>query len=70
MYSSQLSRYDTATDQTVSNQYFGPDPRNETKFLISDMKGSAFALDKPPSKKKKESKSKFKREQKKKNRSK
>jgi ribosomal protection tetracycline resistance protein len=64
VYSSYLSRYETSNNQNVTKNYLGPDPRNETVFVINEMGGSLDALDKPFTKKKKESSAKFKRQQK------
>ena len=44
--------------------YIGNDPRNETTFIINDMKASLDSLDETLMKKKKESRSKFARQQK------
>ena len=64
IFSSYISRYEQSNNQNIEKPYIWPDPRNETVFLINDMKGSYEALDKPISKKKKESSSKFKRQKK------
>jgi hypothetical protein len=64
IYESYISRYEISNNQDISKPYIWPDPRNETPFLISDMKWSFEALDKPISKRKKESSSKFKRQKK------
>lgn len=40
-------------------EYIGDDPRNETTFIINDMKASLDSFDEPLMKKKKESRSKF-----------
>ena len=64
VYSSYLSRYEVSNNQEIARNYFGPDPRNETVFVINEMGGSLDALDKPFTKRKKESSSKFKRQQK------
>lgn len=61
VYTSNIIRYEATNNQTIKKTYIWPDPRNETFFLINDMKWSFEALDKPISKKKKESSSKFKR---------
>ena len=45
-------------------EYIGADPRNETTFVINDMKASLDSLDETLMKKKKESRSKFARIQK------
>ncbi len=62
-YSSSLSRYEHGVNDIVENDYTGPDPRNETTFVINDMNASLDALDKRLMKKKKESRSKFARQQ-------
>ncbi len=58
-----LSHYQKSLDQNITGNYFGEDPRNETTFVIAEMKGSLEPLDNPFTKKKKESSSKFKRKQ-------
>lgn len=63
-YSSYISRYEISKDQNAEMGFIGPDPRNETTFVISDMKSSMEPLDKTLMKKKKESRSKFARQQK------
>ena len=63
-YASYISRYDISKNQNVQIEYIGPDPRNETTFVINDMKSSMEPLDKKLMKKKKESRSKFARQQK------
>jgi len=62
-YSSYLSRYEQSVNDIVENDYIGADPRNETTFVINDMGSSLDALDKRLMKKKKESRSKFARQQ-------
>ncbi len=61
VFSSQIDRYEISNNQDIEKLYIWPDPRNETRFLINDMWWSYEALDKPVSKKKKESSAKFKR---------
>lgn len=64
IFSSTVEKYRTARNQTIECPYIGPDPRNEVTFVISDMNASLDALDPVMSKKKKVSRSKFKRNQK------
>ncbi len=61
VYSSFISRYEISDNQDIQKEYIWPDPRNETYFLIKEMKWSYEALDKPISQKKKTSSAKFKR---------
>ena len=63
-YTSYISRYDISKNQDAKIEYIGADPRNETTFVINDMKASMEPLDKTLMKKKKESRSKFARQQK------
>jgi ribosomal protection tetracycline resistance protein len=63
-FASSLSRYELSPNKNIENNFIGPDPRNETTFVISDMKASLEPLDKTLMKKKKESRSKFARQQK------
>ena len=63
-YTSYISRYDVSKNQDAKIEYIGADPRNETTFVINDMKASMEPLDKTLMKKKKESRSKFARQQK------
>ena len=63
-YSSHISKYELSRNQDVEIDYIGADPRNETTFVISDMRASLEPLDKTLMKKKKESRSKFARQQK------
>lgn len=63
-YASYVSKYDISKSQDVSLDYIGADPRNETTFVINDMKASMEPLDETLMKKKKESRSKFARQQK------
>lgn len=63
-YTSFVSRYDVSKTQDAHLEYIGADPRNETTFVINDMKASMEPLDKELMKKKKDSRSKFARQQK------
>lgn len=63
-YSSYVSKYEISRNQDVEIGYVGADPRNETTFLINDMRASLEPLDRTLMKKKKESRSKFARQQK------
>ena len=63
-YASHICRYDISKNQDVKMEYLGPDPRNETTFIINDMRASLDSLDETLMKKKKESRSKFARVQK------
>lgn len=63
-YTSFVTKYDISKNQDAQIEYIGADPRNETTFVISDMKASMEPLDKTLMKKKKESRSKFARQQK------
>lgn len=63
-YTSYIYRYDISRTQDATIEYIGPDPRNETTFVIGDMKASMEPLDRTLMKKKKESRSKFARQQK------
>ncbi|MDO5568733.1 MAG: TetM/TetW/TetO/TetS family tetracycline resistance ribosomal protection protein [bacterium] len=63
-YTSSISRYEISRNQDASIEFIGADPRNETTFVINDMKASMEPLDKTLMKKKKESRSKFARQQK------
>lgn len=60
-YTSYISRYDISKNQNIQMEYMGVDPRNETTFIINDMKASLDSLDEVLMKKKKESRSKFSR---------
>jgi len=66
-YASYISKYEISRNQDVDIDYIGADPRNETTFVISDMRASLEPLDRTLMKKKKESRSKFARQQKEKN---
>lgn len=63
-YTSVVSKYEISKNQNAEMDYIGFDPRNETTFVINDMKASLDALDETLMKKKKESRSKFARLQK------
>ena len=63
-YTSYVSKYEISKTQDVKMNYIGADPRNETTFIINDMKASLDSLDETLMKKKKESRSKFARIQK------
>lgn len=61
-YSYEFSQYRFSEEQEVFEKRFGPDPSNETKFVIGDMKASLAALDNEGTGKKPR-RSKFAREQ-------
>jgi ribosomal protection tetracycline resistance protein len=63
-YSYSITKYEISNNQNAKCDYIGPDPRNETTFVINDMRASLESLDKTLMKKKKESRSKFARQQK------
>lgn len=63
-YTSYISKYEISKNQDAKMEYIGADPRNETTFVINDMKASLDSLDETLMKKKKESRSKFARIQK------
>lgn len=63
-YTSYILKYDISKNQDAQIEYIGADPRNETTFVINDMKASMEPLDTTLMKKKKESRSKFARQQK------
>ncbi len=63
-FSSYISKYEISRNQDVEIDYIGADPRNETTFVINDMRASLEPLDRTLMKKKKESRSKFARQQK------
>lgn len=67
IYSIQLSKYEISSNQDIINNYIGFDPRNEVKFVINEMGGSLLSLDVEFTKRKKESRAKFKRKQEEKN---
>lgn len=58
---SKIIKYESYFQKNIENEYYGPDPRNEVVFVINDMKAGLDSLDPIMSKKKKVSKSKFKR---------
>jgi ribosomal protection tetracycline resistance protein len=62
IYTFQVQKYKLSSNQSIECEHIGPDPRNEVTFIISDMKASLDYLDPVMSKKKKVSRSKFKRE--------
>lgn len=64
LFYNKISKYNPSFHQNIENQYYGPDPRNEVRFVINDMKAGLDSLDPVMSKKKKVSRSKFKRVQK------
>ncbi len=61
-YSYEFSEYKFADEQETFEKRFGPDPSNEVKFVIGDMKASLDALDNEGTGKKPR-RSKFAREQ-------
>ncbi len=62
-FNSKLLKYEISKEQNIEMPYYGLDPRNETKFIKQDMKWSLEVLDLEWVKKKKASRSKFKRGQ-------
>lgn len=60
IFSSSIIRYTDSTHQNILNEYVGFDPRNEVRFVISEMGGDLDNLDVAVSKKRKSSRSKFK----------
>ena len=60
IFSSNIIRYADSIQQNILNEYVGFDPRNEVKFVISEMGGDLDNLDIAVSKKRKSSRSKFK----------
>lgn len=60
IFSSNIVRYAESSQQNIFNEYVGFDPRNEVKFVISEMGGDLDNLDVAVSKKRKSSRSKFK----------
>lgn len=64
LFYSKITKYKSTYHQDIENQYYGPDPRNEVRFVINDMKAGLDSLDPIISKKKKVSRSKFRRVQK------
>ena len=63
IFSSVINKYEISSDQNIENEFIGPDPRNEVMFVINNMNSSLDSLDPIMSKKKKPSRSKFKRVQ-------
>jgi len=63
IFRSHFSGYEISRNQFKEIPFMGSDPRNEVVFVINDMKASLESLDKPLMKKKKDSRSKFKRKQ-------
>ena len=63
-YTSYIDKYEISKNQGAQMAYLGPDPRNETTFIINDMHASLDSLDETLMKKKKESRSKYARIQK------
>lgn len=59
-FSSSIIRYTDSAQQNILNEYVGFDPRNEVRFVISEMGGDLDNLDVAVSKKRKSSRSKFK----------
>lgn len=64
LYYSKIVKYSPSFQRGIENLYYGPDPRNEVRFVINDMKAGLDSLDPIMSKKKKASRSKYKRVQK------
>lgn len=62
IYNQVVNKYELSRNQKLETKFIGPDPRNEVPFVIGDMSASLDYLDPIKSKKKKVSKSKFKRE--------
>ena len=60
IFSSNIIRYADSAQQNILNEYVGFDPRNEVRFVISEMGGDLDNLDVAVSKKRKSSRSKFK----------
>lgn len=60
IFSSSIIRYTDSAQQNILNEYVGFDPRNEVRFVISEMGGDLDNLDVAVSKKRKSSRSKFK----------
>lgn len=59
IFSSNIIRYADSVQQNILNEYVGFDPRNEVRFVISEMGGNLDNLDVAVSKKRKSSRSKF-----------
>lgn len=60
IFSSSITHYTDSAQQNILNEYAGFDPRNEVRFVISEMGGDLNNLDVAVSKKRKSSRSKFK----------
>lgn len=60
IFSNKIKKYTESIDQTVENDFFNFDPRNEVKFVVTEMGGDINNLDVAVSKKRKASRSKFK----------
>lgn len=60
LFTSSIKRYEESREQNVMNEYVGFDPRNEVKFVVSEIGGNLDKLDVAVSKKRKSSRSKFK----------
>lgn len=60
IFSSSIIRYTDSAQQNILNEYVGFDPRNEVRFVISEMGGDLDNLDVAVSKRRKSSRSKFK----------
>lgn len=60
IFSTSIIRYTDSAQQNILNEYVGFDPRNEVRFVISEMGGDLDNLDVAVSKKRKSSRSKFK----------
>ena len=60
IFSSSIIHYTESAQQNIFNEYVGFDPRNEVRFVISEMGGDLDNLDVAVSKKRKSSRSKFK----------
>lgn len=61
VFSSEIVRYDISKNQNIEREYYGSDPRNETVFLREDLGGSLDELGEFLEKKKRATKSKFKK---------
>lgn len=60
IFSNSIICYKDSAQQNIFNEYVGFDPRNEVRFVISEMGGDLDNLDVAVSKKRKSSRSKFK----------
>ena len=64
IFYSKVTKYqESYNNQVVENNFYGPDSRNEVTFVINDMNAGLDSLDPVMTKRKKESKSKYKRVQ-------